>query len=156
MPEGRRPRGVTPRPRSGAVAESTRLRRRRKRLRGATPCQRSGGVAERRYAASEVRGGKEWSYPVSEVRGRGQEELPHAPSPRPGATGGRSYRRPLSPRLRVAAGRSNHTTEARGGGREDQPHVHGALAVQAQEGLEELSHIDGQEGRRGGDTPRPR
>ena len=30
MPEGRRPRGVTPRPRSGAVAESTRLRQRRK------------------------------------------------------------------------------------------------------------------------------
>ena len=31
MPEGRRPRGVTPRPRSGAAAESTRLRRRRNR-----------------------------------------------------------------------------------------------------------------------------
>ena len=106
------------------------------------------GVAERRYAASEVRGGNERSYPASEVRGRGQEELPHAPSPRPGATGGRSYHRPLSPRLRVAAGRSNHTTEARGGGREDQPHVQGALAVQAQEGLEELSHTEGQEGRR--------
>ena len=30
MPEGWRPRGVTPRPRSGAVAESTRLRQRRK------------------------------------------------------------------------------------------------------------------------------
>ena len=29
MPEGRRPRGVTPRPRSGAVAESARLRQRR-------------------------------------------------------------------------------------------------------------------------------
>ena len=29
MPEGRRPRGVTPRLRSGAVAESARLRRRR-------------------------------------------------------------------------------------------------------------------------------
>ena len=103
-------------------------------------------MAERRYAASEVRGGKEWSYPVSEVRGRGQEELPHAPSPRPGATGGRSYRRPLSPRLRVAAGRSNHTTEARGGGRENQPHVPGALAARAQEGLEELSHFEDQEG----------
>ena len=32
------------------------------------------------------------------------------------------------------------------GGREDQPHVHGAVAVQAQEGLEELSHVEGQEG----------
>ena len=33
-----------------------------------------------------------------------------------------------------------------GGGREDQPHVQGAVAAQAQEGLEELSHIEGQEG----------
>ena len=47
----------------------------------------------------------------------GQEELPHAPTP-----------------------------EARGGGREDQPHVQGAVAVRAQEGLEELSHVEGQEG----------
>ena len=29
MPEGLRPRGVTPRPRSGAAAESARLRRRK-------------------------------------------------------------------------------------------------------------------------------
>ena len=39
--------------------------------------------------------------------------------------------------------RSNPTPEARGGGREDQPH---AVAVWAQEGLEELSHVEGQEG----------
>ena len=38
--------------------------------------------------------------------------------------------------------------EDRGGGREDQPHVQGAVAAGAQEGLEELSHIEGQEGRR--------
>ena len=38
-------------------------------------------------------------------------------------------------------------TEARGGGREDQPHVQGAMAAQAQEGLEELSHVEDQEGR---------
>ena len=36
--------------------------------------------------------------------------------------------------------------EASGGGWEDQPHVQGALAVRAQEGLEELSHVEGQEG----------
>ena len=55
MPEGRRPRGITPRPRSGAAAESTRLRRRRNgreelprvlgqqgRPRGDTQCPRSG------------------------------------------------------------------------------------------------------------------
>ena len=67
---------------------------------------------------------------MSEVRGSSWEEIPHAPSPRP----------------RAAAGRSNPTTEARGGGREDQPHIQGAMAAWAQEGLEELSHVEGQEG----------
>ena len=89
MPKGRRPRGVTPRPRSGGGE----------------------GAAER-------------SYPASEVRGGSQEELPHTPSPRPGAA-----------------------SEVRGSSREDQPHVQGAVAARAQEGLEELSHIEGQEGR---------
>ena len=56
---------------------------------------------------------------TTEVRGGGWEELPHAPMP-----------------------------EARGGGREDQPQVQGAVAVRAQEGLEELSHVEGQEGQR--------
>ena len=37
--------------------------------------------------------------------------------------------------------------EARGSGREDQPHFPGAMAAWAQEGLEELSHVEGQEGR---------
>ena len=46
MPEGQWPRGATPRPRSG-------------------------GAAERRYPASEVRGGNERSYPTSEVRDGG-------------------------------------------------------------------------------------
>ena len=55
MPKGWRPRGVTPRPRSGRVAN-------------------------RRYPASEVRGSEERSYPTSKVRG-GQEEIPHAPKP---------------------------------------------------------------------------
>ena len=77
-PEGRQPRGVTPRLRSGAAAESTILRQRK----------------------------------------NGREELPHAPTP-----------------------------EARGGGREDQAHVQGAVAARAQEGLEGLSHVEGQEGR---------
>ena len=54
----------------------------------------------------------------------------------------------LSPRPWAVEGRSNRTTEARGGGQEDQPHVQGAMAAWAQEGLEELSHIEGQEGRR--------
>ena len=55
----------------------------------------------------------ERSYPASEVRGGGREELPHALKP-----------------------------EARGGGREDQPQ---AMAVRAQDSLEELSHVKGQE-----------
>ena len=56
---------------------------------------------------------------MSEVRGGGQEETTHGPTP-----------------------------EARGGGQEDQPHLQGAVAARAQEGLEELSHVEGQEGRR--------
>ena len=59
------------------------------------------------------------SYPTSEVRGSGQEELPYAPTP-----------------------------EARGGSLEDQPHVQGAVAVWAQKGLEEIFHDQGQKGRR--------
>ena len=66
------------------------------------------------------------------VRGGGWEEIPHAPGRRP----------------RAVAGRSNRMIKARGGGQEDQPHVQGAMAAWAQEGLEELSHIEGQEGRR--------
>ena len=69
MPKGWWPRGVTLRPRSGAAAESARLRRHR----------------------------------------NGREELPKS--------------------------------EVRGGGREEQPHIQGAVAAQALEGLEELSHV---------------
>ena len=77
MPEGRRPRGATPRPSSGVVARR--------------------------------------SYPTSEVMGCGR--------------------------------RSCLMPEVRGGSREEQPHVQGAVAAQALEGLEELLHIQGQEGR---------
>ena len=56
--------------------------------------------------------------PTPEARGDGWEELPHTPKP-----------------------------EAKGGGGEDQPHIQGAVAARAQQGLEELSHIEGQEGR---------
>ena len=74
MPEGQWPRGVTPRLRSGAAAESARLQ-------------------QHRNSGEEV--------PKSEVRG---------------------------------------------GFQEDQPHIQGAVVVLAQEGLEELSHVEGQEG----------
>ena len=63
MPEGQRPRGVTPRPRSGAVAESTRLPWRRNGREELPRIRDRGGAAER-------------SYPESEVRGGGREEIP--------------------------------------------------------------------------------
>ena len=37
-----------------------------------------------------------------------------------------------------------------------QEELPGAMAARAQKGLEDLSHIEGQEGRPWGDTPRPR
>ena len=68
------------------------------------------------------------------------------PIPRSGAAAGRSYPTPSCLRLGAAARRTNPTPEARGGGREDQTHVQGVVAAQAQEGLEALSHVEGQEG----------
>ena len=89
MPEGWRPRRVTPRPRPDAAAKSAMLG------------QRRNGQEELPHIRG--RGGNEKSYPASEVRGSGWE---------------------------------------------DQPHFQGAVAVRAQEGLEELSHVEGQERRR--------
>ena len=51
----------------------------------------------------------------SKVRGGSWEEIPQAPTPK-----------------------------ARGSGRDDQPHLQGAVAARVQEGLEELSHAEGQ------------
>ena len=65
-------------------------------------------------------------YPASEVRGGGWEELPQTPKPE-------------------ARGRSQEeqpTPEARGGEERSYPEP----ARREQEGLEELSHIEGQEG----------
>ena len=75
------------------------------------------------------------SYPTSEVRGSGQEELPCV--------------RGQGQRLRRATRRRKPgaVPEARGCGWEEQPHVQGVVAVRAQEGLEEPSHVEGQEGR---------
>ena len=46
----------------------------------------------------------------------------------------------------MAAITSYPTLEARGSGREKQPHVQGVVAAWALEGLQELLHIEGQEG----------
>ena len=111
---------------------------------------------------SEVRGGRprgDTQRPRSGAATRGDtlrprlgaadgRRYPTPLSPRPGVTGGRSYLTPPCPRPGATARSSNPMPEARGGGREDQPHVQGAVAAPAQEGLEELSHVEGQEGRR--------
>ena len=86
-------------------------------------------------------------------KGGGQEELPHVRGQGqwlrvPGCDGiGMAKRSYPSLRSGAVAERSHTTTEARGGGQEKQPHIQGAVAALAQEGLEELSHIEGQEGR---------
>ena len=116
------------------------------RQRRATPSPRSEAAAERSYPASEVRGGGREELPdapTPEARGGGQEELPHALTPpHPHAP------TPRRPRPGAAAGRSYPTPKARGCRREEQPHVQGVVAGQAPEGLEELSHVEGQQGRR--------
>ena len=79
------------------------------------------------------------SHPASEVRGGGQEcQTATAQEQLRGAT--------LHPKPGAVAGRSYPTPEARDGGREEQPHVQGAVAARVQEGLEEPSHVEGQEG----------
>ena len=91
---------------------------------------------------------------MSEVRGSGQECQAVTAQERPRvATKVRGQgRRPggATPRPRswAVAKMSYPTSEVRGGDWEEQPHVQGAVAVWAQEGLEELSHVEGQEGRR--------
>ena len=106
---------------------------------GRTPCLKGGGQEELPHVRGQGQrprvpdcdgaGMAERSYPTSEVGGRG---------------GGRE-RYPAS-EVRGGDERSYPTSEARGRGREDQPHVQGAVAARAQEGLEELSHVEGQEG----------
>ena len=89
----------------------------------------SAGTAKRSYPASEVgaRPRGDTPRPKPEARGGWRKELTYAPKPK--ARGGRREELPHDP-----------MPEARVGGREDQPHVQGAMAVWAQEGLEELSH----------------
>ena len=90
-------------------------------------------------------------------------QSPATPRPRSGAAARRSY--PTSKEQWMCghrrAKRSYPTYEVRGSGwecqtataqerprRATQAHVQGAVAVRVQEGLEELSHIEGQEGQR--------
>ena len=64
---------------------------------------------------------------TSEVRGIGQVSYPESEAK------GRGWEQPPTP-------------EARSGSWEEQPHVQGAIAAQSQESVNELSHIEGQEG----------
>ena len=78
LPEGQWPRGVTPRPRSGAAAEGARLRRLRN--------------SREELPKSEVRGGSREELP--QVRGQGQRLRGDTPQTRSGAAAGRSYPTP--------------------------------------------------------------
>ena len=94
-----RPRGATPRPRSGAEARRT-------------PCLRGGSQVE-----------------LPHIQGQGQQ--PRVPGCDGVGTAERTYPMP----------------EARSHGpEEEQPHLQGAVAVWAQEGLEELFPDQGQKG----------
>ena len=48
----------------------------------------------------------------------------------------------------VAARRSYPMPEVKGGSQEEQPHVQRAVTAWVQEGLEDLLHVQGQEGKR--------
>ena len=97
--------------------------------RGVTPRLRSGTAAE----STRLRWRRNGREELPRVRGQGQRPGGDTPRPKPEAKGGSGEEQP-------------HNRGQRGG-REDQPHVQGAEAVRAQEGLEELSHVEGQEGR---------
>ena len=126
MPKGQQPIGVTPRPRSGAAAKSARLQQRRNG-REELPCIRGQGRWPR-GATPRLKAGAGVESARLQWRRNGREELHKSEDG-------------------VAAQRSYPIPEARGGGWEDQPHIQGAVAAWAQEGLEELSYIEGQEGR---------
>ena len=88
---------------------------------GATQHLRSSAKAEGSQPASEARGGG-WERPPC-VQGQGL---------RPGGA-------TLCPRRGVAP-------EERGRSQKEQPHIQGVVAARVQEGLEEPSHTEGQEG----------
>ena len=67
--------------------------------------------------------------------------------PRPGLVAGRSYHIPPRQGAGAAAGWNYPMPETRGGGLKDQPNIQEVVAAWAQEGLEELFNVEGQEGR---------
>ena len=103
------------------------LRGQGRTLGGATPRLRSGAEVGRRH-------------PVSEVRDGGREGTPHVRCP----GGGLEELHRVRGQGRL--GRATPHPEARSGSQEEKPHVQAAVAAQVQEDLEELSHVEGQEG----------
>ena len=95
-------------------------------------------AAGKRHPASEVWGGGQEELPASEANG-GREETPSVRAQ------GRLGEATSHPRPGAVILRSHPEPEARAGGREEQPEE--LVATQAQEGLEELSHVEGQERR---------
>ena len=78
------------------------------------------------------------SYPMSEVRGRSREDP---------MTEGRQPKG-VTPHLRSGAAAESARLRRHRNGQEELPQVQGAVAPWAQEGLEELVHVQGREGRR--------
>ncbi|XFG11492.1 hypothetical protein AB1E19_015116 [Capra hircus] len=134
------------------------------RPRGATLRPRSGAAAGRRHPTSEVSSGRE---DTRRVRGQGggPEELPRTPGQwrlgrdtprlRSGATG-RSHLAPEArgddpeepPQAQGPGRQLGGAIQARGHGRQPEGATRGVVAAQAQEGLEDLSHVEGQEWQR--------
>ena len=79
------------------------------------------------------------SYPTSQVRDSDLECQ---------AATAQERLRGATPHLRsgATAGRSHPASEVRGDGREEPPRIQGVVAARVQEGLEEPSHAEGQEG----------
>ena len=100
-------------------------------------------------AATGAHSVTERSYPTSEVRGCGGEALPCVEGQGGSQECQAATVQEQPPHFRGQGGSREELSlpEVRGGSREELPHVQGAVAVRAQEGLEELLHVQGQEGR---------
>ena len=62
-------------------------------------------------------------------------------------TGAAAWRTYTTPKARGSGPEAYPMPEARGCGLEEQPHLQGAVAAWAQEGLEELFHVQSNKGR---------
>ena len=119
------------------------------------------GTERSQVAATSAHSAAERSYPTSKVRGSGLEcQAAMAQERQRGATlcprsgaAGRSQLMPKPkgsdpeepPRARGQRWQLGGATHARGQGRRPGGATRGAVAMQAQEGLEELYHVEGQE-----------